>query len=107
MSRLNSLTMAEAGGAVLTRTRVEKELVEILQTESRTSRPDYVRPVRPWKPHPTIAPLDPNEKALYQLARRRNSGSHQRRYVAMDLLPRTMKIVQDHGMYDWFNRSSK
>ena len=104
LSSVEDLAMAVAGGTVSARARVEEELIGIM---SGNARPDYVRPIRPWKPHPTIAPLDSDEKALHQLIRRRDVGKDERRYVAMDLLPKTMKIVQDHGMYDWFCRSRK
>ncbi|XP_043221897.1 V-type proton ATPase subunit H-like isoform X1 [Amphibalanus amphitrite] len=94
--------MAAAGGADPTTARVEELLAGIL---SAHSRPDYVRPVRPWKPHPAIAPLDSEEKPVVQLVRRLSIENDEKRYVAMDLLPKTMQIVQDNGMYDWFCRS--
>ncbi|KAF0296745.1 hypothetical protein FJT64_020471 [Amphibalanus amphitrite] len=94
--------MAAAGGADSTTARVEELLAGIL---SAHSRPDYVRPVRPWKPHPAIAPLDSEEKPIAQLVRRLSIENDEKRYVAMDLLPKTMQIVQDNGMYDWFCRS--
>ncbi|XP_043242648.1 V-type proton ATPase subunit H-like isoform X1 [Amphibalanus amphitrite] len=94
--------MAVAGGADPTTARVEELLAGIL---SAHSRPDYVRPVRPWKPHPAIAPLDSEEKPVVQLVRRLSIENDEKRYVAMDLLPKTMQIVQDNGMYDWFCRS--
>ena len=96
--------MPVVGGAGPTGARVEETLKGIMSGKSRL---DYVRPIRPWKPHPMIAPLNSDEEAVHQLIRRRNKGRGERRYAGMDLLPKTMKIVQDHGMYEWFCRSRK
>ena len=93
-----------AGGAGSTMARESELLTEIM---SSFSLGDYVRPVRPWKPHPAIAPLNSDEKPVHQLIRRLSVGKDVKRYVGMDLLPKTMEIVQEHGLYDWFCRSRK